>query len=109
MADVIDESIAKTGRHLESSFMGIYVFFNRFALIVQQVIFAIVHTLTGFRTYDTSGIYYQPPAALFGIRLHTAIIPAVLCLAGLIAFVKMYNLTPERTKKIKEQIIEQGL
>ena len=43
MADVIDESIVKTGKHMESSFMEIYVFFNRFALIVQQVIFAFVH------------------------------------------------------------------
>ncbi len=103
MADVIDESIVKTGRHLESSFMGIYVFFNRFALIVQQVLFALVHTVTGF---NQPPIYYQPPAALLGIRIHTAIIPAVLCLAGLIVFAKMYDLTPERTKEVKKQIIE---
>jgi glycoside/pentoside/hexuronide:cation symporter, GPH family len=106
MADVIDESIVKMGRHLESSFMGIYVFFNRFALIIQQVLFALVHTVTGF---NQPPIYYQPPEALLGIRLHTAIIPAILCLAGLIAFAKMYNLTPERTKQVKEQIIAQGL
>ncbi|MBN2154694.1 MAG: MFS transporter [Candidatus Lokiarchaeota archaeon] len=105
MADVIDESIAKTGQHLEGSFMGIYTFFNRFALIAQQIIFAVVHTLTGFNPDATS----QSDLALFGIRLHTAIIPMVLCLIGLIVFIKLYDLTPERTKRVKEQIIELGL
>ena len=105
MADVIDESIVTTGKHLEGSFMGIYTFFNRFALITQQLIFAVVHTLTGF----DPNLPNQTPLAIFGIRLHTAIIPMVLCLFGLIVFIKIYNLTPERTKRVKEQIIELGL
>jgi GPH family glycoside/pentoside/hexuronide:cation symporter len=105
MADVIDESIVNSGQHLEGSFMGIYTFFNRFALIAQQIIFAVVHSLTGFDKNAT----HQTSLALFGIRLHTAIIPMILCLIGLIAFIKLYDLTPERTKRVKEQIIELGL
>jgi Na+/melibiose symporter-like transporter len=105
MADVIDESIVNSGQHLEGSFMGIYTIFNRFALIAQQIIFAVVHSLTGFDKNAT----HQTSLALFGIRLHTAIIPMILCLIGLIAFIKLYDLTPERTKRVKEQIIELGL
>jgi GPH family glycoside/pentoside/hexuronide:cation symporter len=105
LADIIDETLVKSGHHMESSTMGVFVFFMRFALIAQGWIFALVHNLTGFdATADT-----QTELALFGIRLHTAIIPMVLCLLGLILFVKLYDLTPAKTKRIQEQIHEKQL
>ncbi len=100
MADVIDESLVRSGHHMESSLMGVYAFFNRFSLIAQGWIFSIVHVLTGFDPEAS----IQSDIALLGIRLHTAVIPMILCLLGLILFVKVYDLTPEKTKMIQEQI-----
>ncbi len=105
MADVMDECLVKSGHHIESSLMGIYTFFNRFSLIFQGWIFGLVHVLTQF----DPNVITQTPLALFGIRMHTAFIPAALCLIGLILFIKIYNLTPEKTKLNQEIINEKML
>lgn len=100
MADTIDEATVKAGQHIEGALMGVYTFFNKFSLIAQGLIFAFVHEFTGFDPNLTT----QTDLANFGIRLHTAFIPMILTLIGFIIFVKVYNLTPEKTQKIKEQL-----
>ena len=105
IADVVDESIVLSGKKLEGSLMGFYTFFNRLGLIVQGLIFAIVHELTGFDSDSAT----QSTTALIGIRIHTAIIPMILCLLGLIYFIKIYDITPEKSKAIQKQIEEMGL
>ncbi|MHA1967972.1 MAG: MFS transporter [Candidatus Hodarchaeales archaeon] len=113
MADVVDEAILKMGKRIEGSLMGINTFFNRLALIAQGFIFAIVHELTEFDPsvdpFDPVNPTHQTALALFGIRLHTAFIPMVLCLLGLIVFIKVYDLTPHKTKTIQAQMREIGL
>jgi len=99
---MIDEATVKSGKHLEGAFMGVYTFFLRFSLIAQGLIFALVHQLTGF----DANLIIQTDLALFGIRMHTALIPMILTLIGFVIFVKVYNLTPERTKEIKEKLKE---
>ena len=105
MADVVDEAVIKSGKRIEGALMGVYTFFNRLALIAQGLIFAIVHVITGFDPSATT----QTPLALFGIRIHTAFIPMVLCLLGLIVFIKVYDLTPEKTARIKVELQKEGL
>ncbi|MHA1194645.1 MAG: MFS transporter [Promethearchaeota archaeon] len=105
MADAIDEATVKYGQHFEGVLMGVYTFFNRFSLIGQGLIFAIVHQFTGFNPYAT----HQTELAKFGIRMHTSLIPMILTLIGLIIFILVYNLTPERTKEIKEKLKELNL
>ncbi|MCP4760797.1 MAG: MFS transporter [archaeon] len=107
MADLQDEIVVETGSHDEASLTGIFVFFNRFAMGAQGLIFAIVHTLTNFNADPDATS--QPPEALFGIRLHAAFIPMVLTLIGLIVFIKFYDLGPEKTEIIKAKKKEMGL
>jgi GPH family glycoside/pentoside/hexuronide:cation symporter len=102
MADAIDEATLNSKRHLEGAFMGVYTFFNRFALIAQGIIFAVVHELTGFN----ANLPNQTELAKFGIRLHTALIPMILTLIGLIIFFRVYDLFPEKTAKIKQKLKE---
>ncbi len=100
LADTIDEATVKSGQHIEGALMGVYTFFNKFSLIAQGLIFVFVHELTGFDPNLTT----QTELANFGILLHTAFIPMILTFIGFIIFVKVYNLTPEKTQKIKEQL-----
>ncbi len=105
LADTLDEATGKTGEHQESVYMGVQTFFMRFSLIAQALIFAIVHVLTGFDPLRET----QSDAALFGIRLQSAIIPAIIVLFGLFVFLKFYDLTPEKTAINKQKLKELGL
>ena len=105
VSDVIDESLANTEMHLETVYTGINIFTNRLAQIVQVFIFAAVHTLTGFAEGDLN----QSSAALFGIRLHAGLIPAIFLIIGALIFWKSYKLTPDKLTEIKVRIKELGL
>ncbi|MFX0058313.1 MAG: MFS transporter [Candidatus Heimdallarchaeota archaeon] len=105
LADAIDEAVVDSGKHIEGSFMGVYTFFIRFSLIAQGLIFAITHTLTGFDPESSA----QTDLALFGIRMHTALIPMILTFIALLIFVLVYDLRPEKTELIKEKLKELNL
>ncbi len=105
MSDALDETIIKTGEHQESIYMGVQTFFQRFSLIIQAVIFAVIHETTGF----DPALEQQSPLALIGLRLQASLIPAIILLVGLIVFIKFYDLKPDKTIMNKNKIIEMGL
>ena len=102
LADTLDEAVVNTEKHQESVYMGVQTFFMRFSLIVQALIFGIVHILTGF----DPNVEKQTSLALIGIRLQAAVIPAIVVLIGLLVFLKYYDLTPEKTAINKEKLKE---
>ncbi|MBD3254127.1 MAG: MFS transporter [Candidatus Lokiarchaeota archaeon] len=105
IADVIDESIAMTGKRKEGVYNGIYQFFGRIAIILQAITFAIIHMLTGFE----EGVATQSMEAIWGIQLHFGIIPALYLLVGVLIFWKYYDLTTERLEFCHNKIKELGL
>ena len=50
-----------------------------------------------------------PELALFGIRIHAAIVPAILILVTILIFWKFYELTPDRVAANKSKLQELGL
>jgi len=94
-SDVIDESVALHEKREEGTYIGIQQFFGRLGLIIQVMSFAIVHTLTGF----VEGSVTQTPLALWGIRIHLAIVPCVAILLGALVFWKMYDLKPDKVRE----------
>jgi GPH family glycoside/pentoside/hexuronide:cation symporter len=111
MADVLDDVAVKTGRRQEEIYYGYQAFFIRLSLVVQAIIFATVHTLTGFieGSIDQQDLFAKSPTpelALLGIRLHTALIPALLVLACTLIFWKFYDLTPDKVAANKAKLKE---
>ncbi len=102
ITDSMDENLVTNQKHMEGSSIGILVFFLRFSLILQALIFTTVHVITGFNP----DLLAQPESAILGIRFHFGLIPAILFIASILFFYKFYDLTPEKTSRIKDQMKE---
>ncbi|GAG87490.1 unnamed protein product, partial [marine sediment metagenome] len=101
-ADIIDESITITGKRNEGLFNGVNSFVIRFSIVAQAIIFAVVHTLTGF----VEGADIQSAEAIWGIQLTLGIIPMFFLLFGTLVFWKFYDLTPTKVLEIKAKLKE---
>jgi Na+/melibiose symporter-like transporter len=102
LADIIDESITETEERSEGIYNGAYLFILRLSLVFQALIFAIVHSLTGF----VEGADTQTEFAIFGIHLTLGIIPMMFLLIGTILFWKFYDLTPQKTTEVQMRLRE---
>ena len=114
MADVLDDVAIRSGKRKDEIYYGYQTFFVRLSLVVQAVVFAIVHTLTGFveGSIDQADLFAKSPTpelALLGIRMHAALIPAILVLICTLIFWKFYDLTPDVVAINKQKLKELGL
>jgi Na+/melibiose symporter-like transporter len=105
LADVIDESVVRTGKREEGIYNGFQQFFGRIAILIQAITFVVVHTLTGFK----EGSSTQSPEAIFGIHIHFALMPMIFMLIGCFIFWKWYDLTPDKAKINQDKVKELGL
>ncbi|MHA1803191.1 MAG: MFS transporter, partial [Promethearchaeota archaeon] len=104
-ADVLDENVVLDGERREGTYFGVKFFLGRFAGVFQSFVLAFIHVTTGFNPE----VEEQTPLALLGIRMHLALIPAVALLLGAIIFYKWYDLTPDKIKSIRAELIESKL
>ena len=102
-SDVVDESISKTGVRREGLYTGLRRFFGNLAKVTQAIYFAVVHELTGFA--EGADVKVQTPLANLGILLLFGIIPAITMAFGFIIFLKFYDITPEKSKTIREKLM----
>ncbi len=116
MGDIIDDHAVRTGKKEASIFLGYQTFFIRFGEAFKVLTIMVVHLLTYFPTGEPTLTDLQAVltpdqlrVALFGIRIHTAIVPAVLVLITLILFWIYYPLTPEKVAENKLKLAEMGL
>jgi len=100
-ADVNDENTLSVGKHQEGTLAGIRTFFFRFALIFQALILVIVKIMTG---YNPDPKATQTPLAIWGIRIHMALIPFLLGLIGFIIMLIWYDLEQEKTIVIQQKL-----
>lgn len=103
--DAIDETVVITGKRQEGIYVGIRAFFGRLSFVSQAIIFAVIHILTGFNP----GTESQTELAKLGIRIHLALIPMICILIVTFLIWKFYDLKPEKTKLIREEIVKMGL
>ena len=114
LADVIDDAAVRDGKKKQGIYYGYQAFFIRLGASSIAITIAIVHTLTGFvggapSLAELKAKSPTPDLALFGIRIHAAIVPAILILITLFIFWKFYDLTPDRVAANKAKLKELGL
>lgn len=114
MGDVLDDLTVRRGKREPAIYYGINAFFIRLSTVSQAIVFAVVHSLTGFSegvsSYsELAAVSPTPELALIGIRMHAALIPALLVLATLLIFWKWYDITPELVAENKKKLKEMGL
>lgn len=104
MGDVLDDVTVRTGKRQQAIYYGFQSFFIKFGQVFIAVTISLSHILTGYQ----QGAPTQEPLALFGIRIHVAIVPAILVLVTVLLFWKYYKLTPEKVAANKEKLAEMG-
>jgi len=116
MADVLDDLAVRTGKREAALYYGYTSFFIRFSGSFQALVFVVVHLLTNFpagvQTYGDLVIVVGADNVfwpLLGIRIHAALIPAILVLITILIFWKWYDLTPDKVAANKEKLKELGL
>ncbi|MBD3215949.1 MAG: hypothetical protein GF311_25280 [Candidatus Lokiarchaeota archaeon] len=114
MGDIVDEAAVVTKKRQQGIFYGYQSFFVRIGHSSILITIAIVHILTGFvegaPTLDALKLVSPSwELAVFGVRIHAAIIPAVILAICLVLFWKIYDLTPEKIESNKEILKQYGL
>ncbi len=105
LSDVIDESVILTNKRQEAFYTGIRTFFGRFAIVIQGIAFALIHTLTFYKP----GAKTQAPLALLGIRILMAGVPMIFYFIAFLAMRIFYDLTPERVQVNQNLLRERGI
>jgi len=105
LADVIDESVATTGKREEGIYSGFQAFFGRIAIILQSLTIAFTHIATGYNSATKA----QTSLATLGIHIHFGLIPMIFILLATIIFWKWYDLTPEKVEVNQQRIETLGL
>lgn len=100
MGDVLDDVTVRTGKTQYSTFYGIQAFTIKAGQTFIAITIGLSHALTGY----IEGAASQTPFAIFGIRIHTAIVPAILMLITLIIFWRYYDLTPDIVAENKKRL-----
>lgn len=104
-SDVLDEMVIQTGIREEGTYYGIRTFFGRLAIVIQAVVFAVVHTITGYQ----ANAEVQTPLAIFGILIIMAFIPMVFYFIGFLFTWKINDLTLEKVAQNKIKLKELNL
>jgi GPH family glycoside/pentoside/hexuronide:cation symporter len=105
MGDVLDDIAVRTGKSQQAIYYGFQSFFIKFGQAFIGITIALSHVLTGFQGGDVE----QIPLAKFGIRIHTAIVPAILVFIALLIFWRYYKLTPDKVAANKKRLEEMNI
>ena len=106
ISDVYDETTLLTGKHQEATLLGIRLFFVRTSVIFQAIIITWIHIATG---YNPDPHAVQSATAVWGIRVHAALIPMICIFLSGLVMLFFYDLKGEKQKALKKKLRERGL
>jgi GPH family glycoside/pentoside/hexuronide:cation symporter len=111
--NVLDDFVINTEKNQKGIQIGLTTFILRLTATMDELLIAVVHTLTGFKPgYDT----YEAMArtgtnmnlVVWGIRFLQGVIPMGILLIGILIFWRYYPLTKDRVKQNKAKLKELG-
>jgi Na+/melibiose symporter-like transporter len=105
-SDTYDEVATRVGKRVDATMVGIRTFFFRVAFFIQAIVFFLVHTLT---MYDPDPAAVQTPLAVWGVRVHAALIPMLIFIAMGIIFRKFYTLEGAEKEALVRKLKDMGL
>ncbi len=106
LSDCYDEVTLVCGKHQEATLVGIRNIFNRSSIIFQAIIIGIVHIMTN---YNPNPNAIQTPLAVWGIRIHRALIPMILVFSAFLLMVFFYDLKGDKKLALKADMRKKGL
>lgn len=108
MGDIVDNGAVRTGKREPSLYYGFQIFVTRFSEAFKALVIAAAHMATGFveGAPTLAGQQAANPNGwklmILGVRIHTAVVPAIIVILATIYFQKKYDLTPEKIKENRE-------
>ncbi|TFF90371.1 MAG: MFS transporter [Promethearchaeota archaeon] len=105
-ADTMDDVALQLGRRAEGTLAGIRMFFFRLAFLVQGVVITVIHIFTA---YDPDPDAIQTPLAIWGIRVHAGLIPAILMICISLIVLKWYDLIENKKENMLKDLKARGL
>ena len=105
-AEGIDNASVNSGKREEGSYTSVWKFFTAFSYFFQTVIFTIVSAITG---YDAALGIGNSDTAKAGLIFQMSIIPMIIFLIGLLAFIFMYKISKEDAIANKIKLEEMNL
>jgi Na+/melibiose symporter-like transporter len=103
--DAVDSVNLAAGRHVEAGLIGVRNFFTRSAFLVAGIVIAGIHIATGY----VPGVDQQNDIALLGIRVHSALIPAIVLWIAALLMLKVYDLKGEKKEAQMSALRKKGL
>ena len=105
-SDTQDEVACKLEKRGDAMLVGVRTFFYRFAFIVVAVTIGMIHILT---MYDPDPAAIQTPEAIWGIRVHAALIPAIMYIVMGLIFKKYYTLEGAEKEALVKKLKDLGI
>ena len=104
-ADTYDEITLKCEMHLEATLHGLRNIVFRSSAIFIAIILGLIHIATN---YDPNPKAVQSPLAVWGVRIHTALVPIIFYILAFFIML-FYDLKGEKKMEIKRMMHEKGL
>jgi len=109
-SDTYDEVSSNMGRRVDASLVGLRTFFFRVAFLAVALIILPIHFITGYNTDPNAfGPAYQTDAALWGIRIHTALVPGIMMILMGLIFKKYFTLEGAEKEALVKKLKDLGI
>jgi GPH family glycoside/pentoside/hexuronide:cation symporter len=104
-SDTYDEVSSVMEKRVDATLVGVRTFFFRVAFLAVGIIIPLVHILTLF----DPNVDVQSPLAVWGVRVHAALIPMLILIGMGIIFRKYYTLEGKEKEALVRKLKDIGI
>jgi Na+/melibiose symporter-like transporter len=104
-SDTYDEVSSVMEKRVDATLVGVRTFFFRVAFLAVGIIIPLVHVLTLFNP----NVDVQSPLAVWGVRVHAALIPMIILIGMGLIFRKYYTLEGAEKEALVRKLKDLGI